>query len=114
MSAMPNSGGFGGSCCRKRAIRSTSSGVISPEAPQFGMPAGEPKLMNTFRYSVPRCCVMSGVNGLPVAPLRSTPWHPAQRSKYSRSACSNSARVRSGAPGVITYSTSLPGVGAPM
>ncbi len=46
---MPNSGGFGGSCCRYRAITSTSSGVNSPDVPQFGIPAGEPKLMNTFR-----------------------------------------------------------------
>ena len=54
---------------------------MSPEVPQFGMPAGEPYLMKVFRYSVPRCIVMSGVSGLPVAPLRSTPWQPAQRSK---------------------------------
>ena len=38
----PNSGGVGGSCCRKRAIRSTSFSVSSPEVPQFGMPAGVP------------------------------------------------------------------------
>ena len=37
--------------------------------------------MNTFRYSVPRASVMSGVSGLPVAPFLSTPWQPAQRSK---------------------------------
>jgi hypothetical protein len=30
---------------------------------------------------VPLARVMSGVSGLPVAPLRSTPWQPAQRSK---------------------------------
>ncbi len=37
--------------------------------------------MKTFRYSVPLGTVTSGVKGLPVAPLRSTPWQPAQRSK---------------------------------
>jgi hypothetical protein len=45
------------------------------------MPAGEPYLMNTLRYSLPLSIVRSGVSGLPVAPLRSTPWQPAQRSK---------------------------------
>ena len=37
-----NSGGCGGSCWTKRAIKSTSSCVNSPDVPQFGMPAGEP------------------------------------------------------------------------
>ena len=78
---MPNSGGCGGSCWTKRAMMSTSAGVSSPDLPQLGMPAGEPWLMNTLRYSVPFGWVMSGVSGLPVAPLRSTPWQPAQRWK---------------------------------
>ena len=42
MSFIPNSGGVGGSCCRKRAMMSTSFSVSSPEVPHFGMPAGEP------------------------------------------------------------------------
>ena len=42
MSFRPNSGGVGGSCCRKRAMMSTSFSESSPEVPQFGMPAGEP------------------------------------------------------------------------
>ena len=37
--------------------------------------------MNTFRYSVPLGSVTSGVSGAGRAPLRSTPWQPAQRSK---------------------------------
>ncbi len=81
ISFMPHSGGCGGSCCTKRAMMSTSSGVSSPDLPQLGMPAGEPWLMKTLRYSVPFGWVMSGVSGLPVAPLRSTPWQPAQRWK---------------------------------
>ena len=62
-------------------MMSISASLRMPELPQFGMPPGEPKPMNTFRYSVPRGRVTSGVSGLPVAPLRRTPWHPAQRSK---------------------------------
>jgi len=81
ISGMPNSGGCGGSCWTKRAMMSTSSCDSSPDLPQLGMPAGDPWLMNTFRYSVPFFWVMSGVSGLPVAPLRSTPWQPAQRWK---------------------------------
>jgi hypothetical protein len=45
------------------------------------MPPGEPYLMKTLRYSVPLVMVLSVVSGLPVAPLRSTPWQPAQRWK---------------------------------
>ena len=46
--------------------------------------------MKTFRYSVPLGTVRSGVSGLPVAPLLSTPWQPAQRS--TQSAPSNERR----------------------
>jgi hypothetical protein len=49
ISFIPHSGGLGGSCCRKRAIMSTCAALNSPEVPQFGMPAGEPKLINAFR-----------------------------------------------------------------
>ena len=42
ISASPNSGGVGGVCWTKRAMTSTSSGVMSPDVPQLGMPAGEP------------------------------------------------------------------------
>jgi hypothetical protein len=51
---------------------------------------------------VPLAWVMSGVSGLPVAPLRSTPWQPAQRWKKISVARANSASVMSGAPGVRT------------
>src|SRR5690606_18095123 len=50
---------------------------------------------------------MSGVSGLPVAPLRSTPWQPAQRWKQISLARSKSASVRSGAPGVCTTLASV-------
>ena len=73
ISFMPHSGGVGGSFCRKRAMMSICFSLSCPEVPQFGIPAGEPMLIRIFRNSVPRCSVMSGVSGLPVAPLRSTP-----------------------------------------
>jgi hypothetical protein len=51
---------------------------------------------------------MSGVSGLPVAPLRSTPWQPAQRSKKISEAWANSVSLMSGAPGVRTCLTASP------
>ena len=49
ISFMPHSGGAGGSCWRKRAIMSISPAVSSPDVPQLGMPAGEPKLISALR-----------------------------------------------------------------
>src|SRR5690606_21026285 len=78
---------------------------MSPEVPQLGMPAGEPYLMKVFRISVPRSSVMSGVSGLPVAPLRNTPWQPAQRSKKICVASWYSTLLIGGASGLMTIST---------
>jgi len=71
--------------------------------------------LKTFRYSVPFFWVMSGVSGLPVAPLRSTPWQPAQRSKYVLRPISNSSSVIGGAFGLVAgcICTLRSGDGAP-
>ena len=42
ISGRPHSGGLGGVCWRKRAIRSTWAAVSSPPVPKLGMPPGEP------------------------------------------------------------------------
>ena len=47
---------------------------------------------------MPLARVMSGVSGLPVAPLRSTPWQPAQRSKKICAERLRSSSVSGGRP----------------
>jgi hypothetical protein len=62
-------------------MTSISSMLITPWAPQPGMPPGRPPNMIAWRYGVPFSASRVGYRSGPVAPPRSAPWQPAQRSK---------------------------------
>ena len=95
------SGATGGSFCRNFAMLSACACVSTPCLPQSGIPRGVPLKMIAASAAVPFGPVLSGVRAGPVAPLRSVPWQPAQRSKKTFFELANSASASVGATAAV-------------